>query len=66
HHTVKLPPRDGGGAGGAGEQVPRTGVHQCRRDVGVAGELRGPAVHQPCPADQVHPADPQRRRAGRL
>lgn len=62
HHPVELPPRDGGRAGGAGEQVPAAGVHQRRRDAGAAGELRGPPLHQPRPPDQVHPPHPQRRR----
>ena len=66
HHPVELPPRDGGRAGGAGEQVPAAGVHQRGRHAGAAGELRGPALHQPRPADQVHPPDPQRRGAGLL
>jgi hypothetical protein len=60
---VELPPRDGGRAGGAGEQVPASGVHQRRRDAGAAGELRRPALPQPRPADPVHPRDPQRQGA---
>nr|XP_034592391.1 uncharacterized protein LOC117854197 isoform X2 [Setaria viridis] len=66
HHPVELPARDGGRAGGAGEQLPAAGVHQRGRHAGPAGELRGPALHQPRPADQVHPPDPQRRGAGLL
>ncbi|XP_062233530.1 F-box protein At5g67140 isoform X2 [Phragmites australis] len=61
HNPVELPVRDRGRAGGAGEQVPEAGVHQRRRDAGATGELRRPALHQPRPADQVHPADPQRQ-----
>jgi hypothetical protein len=67
---VELPPRDGGRAGGAGEQVPAAGVHQRGRDAGPAGELGGPALHQPRPGDQVHRThpqpQPQRRGAGLL
>jgi hypothetical protein len=70
HHPVELPPRDGGRAGGAGEQVPAAGVHQRGRDAGPAGELGGPALHQPRPGDQVHRThpqpQPQRRGAGLL
>jgi hypothetical protein len=64
HHPVELPPRDGGRAGGAGEQVPASGVHQRRRDAGAAGELRRAALPQPRPADQVYSPDPQRQGAG--
>ena len=63
---MELPARDGARTGGAGEQVPAAGVHQRRRDAGAAGELHQPALRQPRPADQVHPAYPQRQGASLL
>lgn len=63
---MELPARDGGRAGGGGSPVPGAGVHKRGRNAGVARELRRPGLHQPLPSDQVHPADPQRRRAAGL
>lgn len=64
HHSVELPPRDGGRPGGARRRLPEAGVHQRRRDEGAAGELRRTSRHQTGAADQVHPSDPQCQRPG--
>jgi hypothetical protein len=45
-----------------GGQLSAAGVHQCRQDARAAGELRGPALHQPRPTNQVLPPYPQPRR----